>query len=118
MGATAENVAELLGITRKEQDEFSYMSQTRAIAAIDEGRFKEEIVPVIVPQGKKKPPVVFDTDEFPKRDTNMEAMAKLRPCFNIKKDEKRAGCGTTRPSPAPSPPPPPPAATTALPSAR
>jgi acetyl-CoA C-acetyltransferase len=88
MGATAENVALELGITRQEQDEFSYTSQKRAIAAIDAGRFKDEIVPVLVPQGRKKPPVVFDTDEFPKRDSNMEAMAKLKPCFNIKKDEK------------------------------
>lgn len=87
MGATAENIAATLGITRQEQDEFSYLSQTRAIAAIDEGRFKEEIVPITVPQGKKKPPIVFDTDEFPKRDTSLEKMAKLKPCFNIKKSE-------------------------------
>ena len=86
MGATAENIAEAMGITREEQDKFSYDSQCKAIAAIDEGRFKEEIVPVTVPQGRKKPPIVFDTDEFPKRDTNMEKMAKLKPCFNIKHD--------------------------------
>jgi acetyl-CoA C-acetyltransferase len=88
MGATAENVAELLGITREEQDAFSLTSQKRAIAAIKEGRFKEEIVPITVPQGRKKPPIVFDTDEFPKPDTSLEAMAKLKPCFNIKKDEQ------------------------------
>jgi acetyl-CoA C-acetyltransferase len=87
MGATAENIAETLGITREEQDEFSFMSQQRAIAAIDEGRFKDEIVPMTVPQGRKKPPIVFDTDEFPKRDTNLEKMAKLKPCFNITHDE-------------------------------
>ena len=87
MGATAENIAATLGITREEQDEFSYQSQLKAIAAIDEGRFKEEIVPITVPQGKKKPPIVFDTDEFPKRDTSLEKMAKLKPCFNIKKSE-------------------------------
>ena len=87
MGATAENIAETLGITREEQDAFSMMSQTRAIAAIDEGRFKDEIVPMTVPQGRKKPPIVFDTDEFPKRDTNLEKMAKLKPCFNITHDE-------------------------------
>ena len=87
MGATAENIAATLGITRQEQDEFSYQSQLKAIAAIDEGRFKEEIVPITVPQGKKKPPIVFDTDEFPKRDTSLEKMAKLKPCFNIKKGE-------------------------------
>ena len=86
MGATAENIAETLGITREEQDEFSMMSQTRAIAAIDAGRFKDEIVPITVPQGRKKPPLVFDTDEFPKRDTSLEKMAKLKPCFNITKD--------------------------------
>ncbi len=86
MGATAENIAETMGITREEQDEFSLASQRKAIAAIDAGRFKDEIVPVLVPQGRKKPPVVFDTDEFPRRDTDLEKMAKLKPCFNIKKD--------------------------------
>ena len=88
MGATAENIAETLGITREEQDAFSLMSQERAIAAIDAGRFKDEIVPMTVPQGRKKPPIVFDTDEFPKRDTNAEKMAKLKPCFNITHDEE------------------------------
>jgi acetyl-CoA C-acetyltransferase len=88
MGATAENIAETLGITREEQDAFSLDSQRKAIAAIDAGRFKEEIVPVTVPQGKKKPPIVFDTDEFPKRDTSMEKMGKLKPCFNITHDEE------------------------------
>lgn len=88
MGATAENIAEELGITRKEQDDFSLMSQRRAIAAIDSGRFKDEIVPLTVPQGKKKPPIVFDTDEFVRRDTNEEKMAKLKPVFNITKDEQ------------------------------
>ena len=86
MGATAENIAETMGITREEQDAFSLDSQRKAIAAIDSGKFKEEIVPVTVPQGKKKPSVVFDTDEFPRRDTNEEKMAKLKPCFNIRKD--------------------------------
>ena len=86
MGATAENIAETLGITREEQDAFSLMSQQRAIAAIDAGRFKDEIVPITVPQGRKKPPIVFDTDEFPKRDTSLEKMAKLKPCFNITHD--------------------------------
>ena len=88
MGATAENVAEALGITREEQDAFSLASQRKAIAAIDEGRFKEEIVPVEVPQGRKKPPVIFDTDEFPRRDTDEAKMAKLKPCFNIRHDEE------------------------------
>jgi len=88
MGATAENIAQTLGITREMQDEFSFDSQRKAIAAIDEGRFKDEIVPMTVPQGRKKPPIIFDTDEFPKRDTDLEKMAKLKPCFNITKDEE------------------------------
>lgn len=86
MGATAENVAQELGITREQQDEFSFASQQKAIAAIDSGRFKDEIVPMTVPQGRKKPPIIFDTDEFPRRDTSLEKMAKLKPVFNIKKD--------------------------------
>ncbi len=88
MGATAENVAEAMGITREEQDAFSLESQRKAIAAIDSGRFKDEIVPVMVPQGKKKPPVAFEVDEFPRRDTNEGKMAKLKPCFNIKHDDE------------------------------
>ncbi len=87
MGATAENVAELLGITREEQDAFALASQQKAIAAIDAGRFKDEIIPVEVPQGRKNPPIIFDTDEFPRRDTSMEKLAKLKPCFNIKHGE-------------------------------
>ncbi|MCD8099903.1 MAG: thiolase family protein [Oscillospiraceae bacterium] len=83
MGNTAENIARVLGITREEQDAFSLRSQRLAIDAIDSGRFKEEIVPVTVPQGRKKPPIVVDTDEFPNRTTNEEKMAKLKPCFNI-----------------------------------
>ncbi len=86
MGATAEKVAEQLGITRQEQDAFSLESQRRAIDATDTGRFADEIVPVTVPQGRKKPPIVFDTDEFPRRDTNEEKMGKLKPCFNIDTD--------------------------------
>ncbi len=88
MGATAENIAQELGITREEQDAFSLESQRRAIAAIDAGKFKDEIVPVEVPQGRKNPSIIFDTDEFPRRDTNAEKMAKLKPCFNIRKDEE------------------------------
>ena len=95
MGATAENVAQDLGITREEQDEFAITSQNRAISAIDEGRFKEEIVPIEVPQGRKKPPIVFDTDEFPRRETSLEKMAKLKPCFNIKKTEDGRMWGDT-----------------------
>ena len=88
MGATAQNVADELGITREEQDAFSLESQHRAVAAIDAGLFKDEIIPVTVPQGRKKPPIVFDTDEFPRRDTNEEKLAKLKPFFNIKKHEE------------------------------
>ena len=88
MGATAEKIAETLGITREEQDAFSFASQQKAIAAIDAGKFKDEIVPVVVPQGQKKSPIVFDTNEFPKRDTSMEKMGKLKPCFNITTDDQ------------------------------
>lgn len=86
MGATAEKIAEELGITRGEQDAFALGSQQKAAAAIAAGRFRDEIVPVEVPQGRKKPPVIFDTDEFPRADTNEEKLAKLKPCFNIYTD--------------------------------
>lgn len=82
MGITAENVAEKYNITRETQDNFSLNSQKKAIDAIDSGRFKEEIVPVIIPN--KKGDIVFDTDEFPNRASNAEKMAKLKPAF--KKD--------------------------------
>jgi len=82
MGFTAENIAELYGISRQEQDELGLLSHQRARAAIKEGIFKEEIVPVLVPQ-RKAEPVVFDTDERP-MDTSLEKMAKLPPVF--KKD--------------------------------
>ena len=88
MGATAENIAQKLGITREEQEAFALNSQKKAIAAIDSGRFREEIVPVSVPQGRKKPPMIFDTDEFPRRDTSPEKMAKLKPVFSIRYDEE------------------------------
>ena len=88
MGATAEKIAETMGITRPEQDAFALESQRKAVAAIDAGKFKEEIVPVTVPQGRKKPLMIFDTDEFPRRDSSLEKLAKLKPCFNIKTDEK------------------------------
>ena len=87
MGMTAENIAEKYGISREDQDAFALLSQQKAAAAIAAGRFKDEIVPLTVPQGKKKPPLVFDTDEFP-RETSMEALAKLRPAF------KEGGCVT------------------------
>ncbi len=83
MGITAENVAEQWGITREELDEFAVISQQRAEAAIKEGKFKDEIVPVEIPQ-RKGDPIVFDTDEYPKFGASIEKMAKLKPAF--KKD--------------------------------
>ncbi len=83
MGITAENIAQDFNISREEQDAFALTSQERAIKAIDNGRFKDEIVPVTIPQ-RKKEPIVFDTDEFPRRGTTLENLAKLRPAF--KKD--------------------------------
>ena len=83
MGVTAENVAEQWGITREELDEFSLKSQQKAEAAIKAGKFKDEIVPVVIPQ-KKGDPIVFDTDEYPKFGASLEKMAKLKPAF--KKD--------------------------------
>ena len=83
MGITAENVAEQWGLTREQLDEFSVISQNRAEAAIKAGKFKDEIVPVEIPQ-KKGDPIIFDTDEFPKFGTTMDKVAKLKPAF--KKD--------------------------------
>jgi acetyl-CoA C-acetyltransferase len=82
MGITAENIAEKYDISRGEQDELGALSHARAREAIAEGIFKQEIVPVSIPQ-RKGDPVIFDTDERP-MDTNVEKMAKLRPAF--KKD--------------------------------
>lgn len=83
MGITAENVAEQYGLTREMQDEFAVRSQNRAEAAIKAGKFKDEIVPIVIPQ-RKGDPIVFDTDEFPKFGSTIEKVAKLRPAF--KKD--------------------------------
>ena len=81
MGETAENIAaERPHITREKQDAFAARSHQRAIAAIDSGRFKQEIVPVSIPQ-KKGAPKVVDTDERPRRDTTVESLAKLRAAF-------------------------------------
>ena len=80
MGITAENIAEKYGITREEQDLFAAGSQQKAVAAIDGGRFKDEILPIELPS-KKGEPVYFDTDEFPRRGTTVEALAKLKPAF-------------------------------------
>jgi acetyl-CoA C-acetyltransferase len=82
MGITAENIAEAYKINRQEQDELGVLSHQRARTAIENGTFKDEIVPVPIPQ-RKGDPVMFDTDERP-MDTNMEKMGRLRPAF--KKD--------------------------------
>lgn len=79
MGITAENVAEKYGITREMQDEFAVASQSKAEAAIKAGKFKDEIVPVVI-HGKKGD-TVFDTDEHPKFGTTIEKVAKLKPAF-------------------------------------
>jgi acetyl-CoA C-acetyltransferase len=83
MGITAENIAERWGITREDQDNFAVSSQNKAEAAIKSGRFKDEIVPVVIPQ-RKGEPKVFDTDEFPRFGSTLEGLGKLRPAF--KKD--------------------------------
>jgi len=82
MGITAENVAEKYGITREEQDAFSYKSQQKAIKAVDSGAFSMEIVPVSIVT--KKETTIFDKDEFPNRGSNPEKLAALKPAF--KKD--------------------------------
>ncbi|MBI3383781.1 acetyl-CoA C-acetyltransferase [Aquabacterium sp.] len=81
MGITAENVAKQYGISREAQDALALASQQKASAASDSGRFKDEIVPVLIPQ-KKGDPLVFDTDEFINRKSNAEALAGLRPAFD------------------------------------
>jgi acetyl-CoA C-acetyltransferase len=83
MGVTAENVAAKFGISREAQDEFSAKSQIKAEAAIKAGKFKDEIIPVSIPQPKGDP-VLFDTDEFPRYGTTKEILSKLKPAF--KKD--------------------------------
>lgn len=83
MGITAENIAEKWNITREMQDEFSANSQMKAAKAQNDGRFKDEIVPVVIPQ-RKGDPIVFDTDEYIKPGTTVEKLAKLKPAF--KKD--------------------------------
>jgi acetyl-CoA C-acetyltransferase len=80
MGNSAEWVAREYGLTRQELDEYALNSHRKAIAAIQAGKFKAEIVPVEVPQ-RKGPPVVIDTDECPRADTTLEALAKLQPAF-------------------------------------
>ena len=80
MGVTAENIAKEWNLSREEQDAFAAASQQKAEAAIKAGKFKDEIVPVVIPQ-RKGEPKVFDTDEFPRFGTTTETLAKLRPAF-------------------------------------
>ena len=80
MGMTAENIVEQWGLTREELDEFALASQQKAEAAIKAGKFKDEIVPVEIPQ-RKGDPIVFDTDEHPKFGSTIEKLAKLKPAF-------------------------------------
>ncbi|MBO0960853.1 acetyl-CoA C-acetyltransferase [Neobacillus sp. MM2021_6] len=83
MGITAENLAEKYSITREEQDEFSAWSQEKAVGAMEAGKFKDEIVPIVIPQ-RKGEPIIFETDEYPKKGTTAEKLAGLHPAF--KKD--------------------------------
>src|SRR6476469_9967494 len=80
MGETAENVAERWTVDRAAQDAFALASQQKAVAAIEAGRFDDQIVPIAVPQ-KKGPPLVVERDEHPRADTSADALAKLRPAF-------------------------------------
>jgi acetyl-CoA acyltransferase len=83
MGLTAENVAEEFNVSREDQDAFGYRSHMRAVAAQDAGKFEKELVPLevemVTPGGSKT--ITFDADEGPRRDTSLEAMAKLKPAF-------------------------------------
>ncbi len=83
MGNTGEIIAEKYNISRQEQDEYAYNSHRKAVAASKDGKFKDEIVPVMVPQ-RKKDPIKFEVDEGPREGTTVEKLAKLRPAF--KKD--------------------------------
>lgn len=80
MGVTAENLAEKFQISREEQDAFSAASQNKTEKAMAEGRFKDEIVPIVIPQ-RKGDALVIDTDEFPRKGVTAEALGKLRPAF-------------------------------------
>lgn len=93
MGVTAENLARKYDISREEQDEFACASQNKAEAAVASGVFKDEIVPVEVPQ-RKGDPVVFDTDEGPRKGVTIESLAKLRPAF-LKDGTVTAGNAST-----------------------
>lgn len=89
---TAENLCEIYNITKEDQAEFAVTSHARAVAAIDAGRFKDEIVPIEVPEGRKSTRI-FDTDEHPRRDTTMEQMMKLRPIIKDGTVTAATACG-------------------------
>jgi len=93
MGITAENVAKQYGIDRGQQDALALASQQKAAAAQDAGRFKAEIVPVMIPQ-KKGDPIAFDADEFINKKTSAEALSGLKPAFDKEGTVTRA----TRPA--------------------
>ncbi|HVQ21924.1 MAG TPA: acetyl-CoA C-acyltransferase, partial [Candidatus Saccharimonadia bacterium] len=80
MGETAENVAERWTVSREDQDAFALVSQQRAVAAIESGRFADQLVPVTVPQPKGEP-IVVDRDEHPRADSSIEGLARLKPAF-------------------------------------
>lgn len=88
MGITAENVAEKYNVSREDMDAFSLRSQQRAVKAIDEGKFKDEIIPITVKT--KKGEKIFDTDEYPRRDSSLEKLAALKPSF---KEDGRVTAG-------------------------
>lgn len=90
MGITAENVADEYDVTREQMDAYSLRSQQRAVAAVDAGKFKDEIIPVMV-KGRKGETVV-DTDEYPRRDASLEKLAKLKPTF---KEDGRVTAGNS-----------------------
>ncbi len=89
MGNAAEFIADEYGVTREAMDEFAYNSHRKAIAAMDSGKFKAEIVPIEIP-GRKGEVTIFDTDEAPRRDTTLEGLAKLKPAF-VKDGKVTAG---------------------------
>ena len=80
MGVTAENIAEKFNISRLEQDNYALLSQKRAVEAISKGLFKDEIIPISIKEGKDKERI-FDTDEYPRADTDIEKLTKLKPAF-------------------------------------
>jgi acetyl-CoA C-acetyltransferase len=82
MGNAAEFIAEEYEVTRQAMDEYALASHQKAASASDQGRFKDEIVPVELP-GRKGQVIIFDTDETPRRDTSLEVLAKLKPAFQV-----------------------------------